>query len=162
MTYFHEEQRPGQLWTLLAIGAAALVLAFVLPQAAVLPGSVVLLLLLTLVVTVLLLAARLVVDVDREEITIHFRLIWPTKRISIAEVRRAYAMKYRPIIDYGGYGVRLGLKGWAYNVSGDEGVLVEMTSGARLMIGSRRPKELEAAIERAKREQGASRGSEAH
>ncbi len=162
MTYFHEEQRPGQLWTLLAIGAAALVLAFVIPQAAVLPASVMLLLLVTLAITVLLLAARLVVDVDRQEITIHFRLIWPTKRISIAEVRRACAMKYRPIIDYGGYGVRLGLKGWAYNVSGNEGVLVETIGGARLMIGSQRAKELEAAIERAKREQEATRGSAAH
>jgi len=138
------------------------VLAFVIPQAAVLPASVMLLLLVTLAITVLLLAARLVVDVDRQEITIHFRLIWPTKRISIAEVRRACAMKYRPIIDYGGYGVRLGLKGWAYNVSGNEGVLVETIGGARLMIGSQRAKELEAAIERAKREQEATRGSAAH
>ena len=152
MNYFHEEQKPGQMWTVVAIAAVALVLVVVLPQAAVLPIRVVLLLLITLVVLVVLLAARLVVDVDREQITIRFRVIWPTRRIAIRDVRRAYVLKYRPIIDYGGYGVRLGLKGWAYNVSGNHGVLVETKNGSRLMIGSQRPNELEAAIERAKGE----------
>jgi len=40
----------------------------------------------------------------------------------------------------------------AYDVSEDEGVLVEMDGGSRLMIGSQRPKELENAIARAKQE----------
>jgi len=42
--------------------------------------------------------------------------------------------------------VRLGFRGWAFNVSGDEGVLVETNDGSRLMIGSQRPKGLEKAI----------------
>ena len=71
----------------------------------------------------------------------------------MSDVRKAEAMKYRPFLDYGGYGVRLGLRGWAWSVSGDEGVLVETNDGSRLMIGSQRPKELEAVIEPAKREQ---------
>ncbi len=61
-------------------------------------------------------------------------------------------MTYRAFLDYGGYGVRLGLRGWAWSVSGNQGVLVESTNGSRLMIGSQRPKELVAAIARAKRE----------
>jgi len=68
----------------------------------VLPIGVVLLLLITLAVPVLLLAARLIVDVDREQITVRFRFIWPTRRILIGDVRRADALKYRPLIDYGG------------------------------------------------------------
>ena len=107
--------------------------------------------------------ARLVVDVDREAITIAFHLLWPKRRIALASVRRAEATKYRPLIDYGGYGVRLGFKGWAFNVSGDEGVLVETTEGARVMIGSRRPKELEAAIALAKHAlEGRPREAEPH
>jgi hypothetical protein len=96
--------------------------------------------------------ARLVVEVDREWITVAFRFLWPTRRIPLSDVRRAAATKYRPLADYGGYGVRLGLRGWAFNVSGDEGVVVEMRDGARLMIGSQRPQELEAAIARAIRD----------
>ena len=104
------------------------------------------------VVAALLLAASLETTVEREAITLAFHFLWPKRRIPISEVRRAVATKYRPFLDYGGYGVRLGFRGWAWSVSGDEGVLVETTNGARVMIGSQRPKELEAAIAQAKRE----------
>jgi hypothetical protein len=97
--------------------------------------------------------ARLVVDVDRDAITVAFHFLWPKRRISISQVRKAEATKYSPLFDYGGYGVRLGFRGWAWSVSGDEGVLVETNDGSHVMIGSQRPKELEAAIERAKSEQ---------
>jgi hypothetical protein len=51
--------------------------------------------------------------------------------------------------------VRLAFRGWAFNVSGDEGVLAEMNHGSRVVIGSQRPKELEAAIVRARNERNA-------
>ena len=86
-------------------------------------------------------------------ITVAFHFLWPKRRIPISEVRKAVATKYRPFLDYGGYGVRLGFRGWAFNVSGDEGVLVETNDGSRLMIGSQRPKGLEKAIARALGEQ---------
>jgi len=66
-------------------------------------------------------------------ITVAFHFLWPKRRIPISEVRKAVATKYRPFLDYGGYGVRLGFRGWAFNVSGDEGVLVETNDGSRLM-----------------------------
>jgi hypothetical protein len=106
----------------------------------------------------LLLAASLETTVDREAITVAFHFLWPKRRIPISQVRKAEATKYSPLLDYGGYGVRLGFHGWAFNVSGHEGVLVETKDGSHVMIGSQRPKELEAAIERAKREQGAHQG----
>ena len=104
----------------------------------------------------LVLAANLETTVDRDAITVAFHFLWPKRRIPISDVRKAGATKYHPFLDYGGYGVRLGLRGWAFNVSGDEGVLVETSDGLRLMIGSQRPKELEAAIANARQErQGA-------
>ena len=161
MTYFHEEQQFRQrwIWTLLVIAALPVVVV-VFIRGPVL--SVMIVPLILLAVGVLLAFARLVVDVDREAITVAFHVLGPKRRIRISEVRKAEATKYSPLLDYGGYGVRLGFRGWALNVSGDEGVLVETNDGSRLMIGSQRPKELEAAIERAKREQGATRGSAAH
>ncbi|MDP9251462.1 MAG: hypothetical protein M3O80_00520 [Chloroflexota bacterium] len=95
--------------------------------------------------------ARLVVDVDRDAVTVAFRFLWPTRRIPIGQVRKAEAIRYRPFLDYGGYGVRRGFRGSAYTVSGNEGVLVETNNGSRVMIGSRRPEELEAAIALARR-----------
>lgn len=101
-------------------------------------------------VAALVLAANLETTVDREAITVAFHFLWPKRRIPISEVRKAEATMYRPFLDYGGYGVRLGFRGWAFNVSGNEGVLVETNDGSHLMIGSQRPKELEAAVARAR------------
>ncbi|MHC4114629.1 MAG: hypothetical protein ACYSSL_04835, partial [Planctomycetota bacterium] len=58
-----------------------------------------------------------------------------------------YARKYRPLLEYGGWGIGWSLrKGRAYNVSGDKGVQLVFKSGKRLPIGSQRAEELEEAI----------------
>lgn len=151
MSYFHEEQRFRQwwIWALLAV-AALPVLVVVATRGVVL--SVIVVPLLLFASGALFAFARLVVDVDREAVTVAFHLLWPKRRIPLAAIRKAEATTYRALIDYGGYGVRLGLRGWAWSVSGNQGVVVETNDGSRLMIGSQRPKELEGAIARAKRE----------
>lgn len=62
------------------------------------------------------------------------------------------AITYRPIIDYGGWGIRYGLKGKAYNISGKKGVKLQFPAGKPLLIGSQNPKELAEALEHAKNE----------
>lgn len=54
--------------------------------------------------------------------------------------------RYRPLLEYGGWGIRWGLKGRAYNVSGNQGVQLVFKDGKRLLLGSARPNELEVAI----------------
>lgn len=151
MTSFHEEQRFRQWWLWALLAVAALPVLFVVAIRGVVI-SVLVVPLVLLAIGVLFVFARLVVDVDRDAITVAFHFLWPKRRIPISEVRKAEAIIYRAFLDYGGYGVRLGLRGWAWSVSGNQGVLVETKNGSRLMIGSQRPKELEAAIARAKRE----------
>lgn len=162
MSYFHEEQQFRQWWIWVLLAVVALPALLVVNLEGVAP-SVLIVPLVVVAIGALFAFARLVVDVDREEITVAFHMLAPKRRISLSTVRRAEATKYRPLLDYGGYGVRLGFRGWAFNVSGDEGVLVEMKDGSRLMIGSQRPNELETAIARAlrEREQPMS-GAEAH
>jgi len=43
-------------------------------------------------------------------------------RIGLEEIVRFEVQTYRPIRDYGGWGIRYGWKGKAYNVSGNRGV----------------------------------------
>jgi hypothetical protein len=62
------------------------------------------------------------------------------------ELSEFYARQYKPIREYGGWGIRYGWNGRAYNVSGNEGVQLVFTNGRRLLIGSKRPYELESAI----------------
>jgi hypothetical protein len=72
-------------------------------------------------------------------------------RIPLRNVVRAYARAYSPIHEYGGWGMRTGDRGWgkAFNMRGNEGVQLVLRSGQRLLIGSQRPDELAAAIQRA-------------
>ena len=73
-----------------------------------------------------------------------FHIHW--RHFRSQELREFHARRYRPIREYGGWGIRYGRNGWAYNVSGNEGVQLVFTSGKTLLIGSKRPHELESAI----------------
>ena len=48
--------------------------------------------------------------------------------------------------EYGGWGIRYGATGKAFNVQGNQGVKLTLKSGQTLLIGSLRPAELEKAI----------------
>lgn len=67
------------------------------------------------------------------------RFTW--NEIASAEVRR-----YRPLMEYGGWGVRWGPAGKAYNVHGHESVQLVLADGRRLLVGSQHAEALAAAI----------------
>jgi len=69
------------------------------------------------------------------------------RRFEAEDLSECFARKYRPILEYGGWGIKGGWKGGrAYNVSGNEGVQLVFKNGKRLLIGSKEANELEAAI----------------
>ena len=69
------------------------------------------------------------------------------KRFTAEDLSEYYAREYKPLREYGGWGIRCSLrKGRAYNVSGNKGVQLVFKSGKRLLIGSQRAAELEEAI----------------
>ena len=69
------------------------------------------------------------------------------KRFRSEDLSECYARRYRPIWEYGGWGIRYSLRnGKAYNVSGNQGVQLVFKNGKKLLIGSQKPDELEAAI----------------
>jgi hypothetical protein len=61
-----------------------------------------------------------------------------------------YSRTYKPIREYGGWGIRCSFtgKGRAYNISGNQGVQLVLTNGRKLLIGSQKPDELAAAIDK--------------
>lgn len=67
-----------------------------------------------------------------------------------SDIASAEARTYRPLKEYGGWGIRWGWFSFgsnrAYNISGDQGVQLVLTNGDRVLIGTQRPQELEAAI----------------
>ena len=152
LTYFHEEQIFSRwlFWGIVAvvgIPAAAAVVEWLVRPGVLVPSLAAILIFLPIAAVLIL--ARLVVDVDDRGIHVNFHLLWPTRHIPLDDVQRAGATQYNPLGAYGGWGVRLSWKGWAFTAGGSEGVLVETKGGKRIMIGSRRAKELEAAIAQA-------------
>ncbi|HET6897964.1 MAG TPA: hypothetical protein VFK70_06445 [Vicinamibacteria bacterium] len=75
-------------------------------------------------------------------------LPFANRTIAPARIARWEARTYRPIREYGGWGLRFGPRGRAYNVSGDRGVELTLDNGKRVLIGSQRSDDLAAAIGR--------------
>jgi hypothetical protein len=69
--------------------------------------------------------------------------------VPASEIASAEAVTYRPILEYGGWGMRIGCRGRAYTVSGNQGVFIRRKSGACFLLGSQRPDELADALARA-------------
>ncbi len=88
---------------------------------------------------------------------IYIRFFPFSRKILFSGLKSYIARKYRPIGEYGGWGVRCnwGGKGMAYNVSGNRGVQIELTSEKRILIGSQKPDELVRAIDAAMRKKRA-------
>jgi hypothetical protein len=66
--------------------------------------------------------------------------------IKMDEIESFKAMQYSPLKEYGGWGIKYGFKGKAYNVSGNKGVKVFLKNGANIMFGSQKHKELAKAL----------------
>ena len=85
-------------------------------------------------------------DVTDDGVVVAFRYLWPARRIAFGDIAGLEVKRYRPLIDYGGWGVRLGPAGWAFSTGGNVGVKLRLRQGFPVLIGTNRPQELEAAI----------------
>ena len=73
------------------------------------------------------------------------------QQIPLGKVRSCVSRVYRPIREYGGWGIRIGIGKKAYNASGNRGVELEYEGGRKLLIGSLKPDQLASAIESIRR-----------
>jgi hypothetical protein len=163
---FREEQRFTQAWVWILVGVAAIA-AWALVGADLFDSDsddpvwalFVVVAAIGLAVPVLLLLTRLTVAVFDDRIDVRYRP-FIARVIELDSVVGAEAVTYRPIREYGGWG----LKGWsrrkvAYNVRGDRGVLLTLADGRTVLLGSQRADDLAAAVTSAQRARG-SGGSE--
>ena len=71
------------------------------------------------------------------------------RKIPAEDLSECYARTYRPILEYGGWGIRYSFRkgrGRAYNMTGNQGVQLVFKNGKRLLIGSQKPDDLAQAI----------------
>ena len=65
------------------------------------------------------------------------------RRVPFSDVLSVASVRYRPLVEFGGGGVRGTRKRRAWTARGDEAVALELTEGRQLLIGSDRPRRLE-------------------
>jgi hypothetical protein len=90
---------------------------------------------------------KLITEVRNDGIYIKlFPFHWSFRKIAFKELKFYEVRTYHPIREYGGWGIRKGRQGMAYNMSGNKGVQLELYNNKRLLIGSQLPEELFQAI----------------
>jgi hypothetical protein len=157
MIYFREVQRFRQPWYWAIQIPALAALAYILFRQLVLgkpvrnhPASNTSLAIIALTLALFVvwfIKLELITEVRDHELAIRFRGLFVRRVIPLAEIMHYEARTYRPIREYGGWGVRWGAAGMAYNVSGNRGVDLRLTNGKSLMIGSQRPEEFALALQ---------------
>ena len=102
-------------------------------------------------VTILFFILKLETEVHTDALYVRF---YPMhirfKKFTREDLAEHYSRTYKPILEYGGWGIRCSFtgKGKAYNVSGNKGVQLVLTNGKKLLIGSQKPDELAAALDK--------------
>ena len=151
MARFREEQRFEWFWTAMFC-VPALMAAYGLYRQAWLnqpfiagallwPASAV-----AVVVAVWFLRLKLVTAVRDDGLFICFVWLWPERTIPWDQIRSVATRSYRPIRDFGGWGVRWAAQGIVYHARGKRGARLVLASGERVLIGSQRADELASAI----------------
>ncbi len=97
----------------------------------------------------LLLIALVVLQIEVTTAGLFVRL-WPLQRkvrkIPLEDALRVRALRFRPILDYGGFGIRRNRHGAAYILGTGEGVRIDYENGYHLLIETAHPWDLEEAI----------------
>lgn len=106
-------------------------------------------LLFTLITPVLLIVLFRILRLDTivDSTGIHYRFFpFHTKMQDVLweDLTAAYIRQYKPIAEYGGWGIRYGFKSKkAFNVAGNMGLQLEFKNGKSLLIGTQKPDELQ-------------------
>jgi len=84
-----------------------------------------------------------------------FPFSWKYKFFTWDIISKSHVRKYNPILEYGGWGIKYGrgirryrINNVAYSVSGNRGLQLELTNGKRVLIGTRKPVELEEVLKK--------------
>jgi hypothetical protein len=96
---------------------------------------------LVLAILVGVLSVRMRTSLTPQELTVRYGFLGAV-RVPLQEIARAEAVEYRPVRDYGGWGLRGFGRRRAVSARGNRGVLLVRRDGSTLLVGSREPRRL--------------------
>lgn len=90
---------------------------------------------------------RLEISVDDRYLRFRFYPVHVNYReTALSEISVAEEVKYRPIMEYGGWGIRFRRNIRAYTIRGNEGVMLTFADGRKILLGSQKADKLLKAI----------------
>lgn len=102
----------------------------------------------SLLVTLLIATTRLDTMIKNDGIYVRFfPFHLKYKKHPWNTISQIFVRKYSPLSEYGGWGYRLGAKGRAFNISGNQGIQLIFTDGSKLLIGTNRPNEVKESLD---------------
>jgi hypothetical protein len=128
--YRHRQSSSGLIGIFLLMTLAMVVVASMVPDAA---ARAIVASTLAVAVALGALFSSLTTVVTDTEFIFHFSFGFWRKRIPLADIRRAEAVR---TTFWDGSGIHLTRRGWLYNVWGLDAVEIERTNGTRLRVGS--------------------------
>ncbi|RDZ65337.1 hypothetical protein C5B90_02935 [Haloferax sp. Atlit-12N] len=142
---FREVQRFRQLWLWALLGGIALLMVVSGPISW--AGLIVI-----VPVAGLVYSLRLQTEVRVDGV--YFKM-WPLhrsfRRITWMEIEHYESKEYKPLREFGGWGIRWAPGKMAYNVSGSQGIWIERKDGRSVLLGSQHAEEFVKAIDEATR-----------
>jgi hypothetical protein len=162
--FFKEEQRFRQLWLW-----AIIILASIIPWIGMIfqvilghkfgnnPGPDWLIILMWLVfgigLPIFFYSLKLITEVRKDGIYLrYFPFHRKFKIYQYKEIESYMAREYKPIREYGGWGIRYVIGGMAYNVYGNKGVQLILKSKKKVLVGTQKPEEFYLAIQKASKQ----------
>ena len=111
------------------------------------PIEVIIILIFCLLFLIWGISTSLITQINEKGISAQFKGIpFCNKNFTWDEIQSINVIEYSPLIDYGGWGVRMGFNGWCYNVSGKIGIKFTRTNGKPFLIGTQQKEEAEKII----------------
>jgi hypothetical protein len=97
--------------------------------------------------TTLFISMNLKTRIDGEGVHVRFFPFHFTERhYHWRDISKAYVRNYSPLWEYGGWGIKYGSGGKAFNVSGNQGLQLELSNGEKLLIGTLKPEVIAVAL----------------
>ncbi|MFC7044514.1 hypothetical protein ACFQH6_03015 [Halobacteriaceae archaeon GCM10025711] len=95
-------------------------------------------------------SVRLTTAVDEDGVAVRLSPLHPTaRRIPLDAIDGYEAVRYRPLLEFGGWGIRWRPGTLAYTTSGRDAVVLKRSGRRDLLVGTQRPDEFVAALDRA-------------
>jgi len=156
---FNERQRFNQPWlwiliiavTLLSIGATIITYLESSTDDQKFESAIGLLIIVVVMVAAIVMLVNLELETKIDNEGIHYRFkpfVWNWQVIKPGDLSSTKVVTYNPILDYGGWGYRIGFfgKGKALNVRGNKGIQILKKNGNKLMLGTQKPDEVQAIL----------------